>query len=114
MRKTGLGRTPARRARIRILSAQHGLVAADTPLAWYDRALDAARAVELRPAVRQRLTDEFDADGTPEEILIIAEPLYLVPLADLLALPGRPPIHWIPDHADGWPAAATILDRWGW
>ncbi|MDG4830009.1 hypothetical protein O7627_11935 [Solwaraspora sp. WMMD1047] len=109
-----LGDAPARRARIRILSAQHGLVTADTPLAWYDRPLDAPRAAELRSAVRHRLVAEFDVDGTPEEILIIAEPLYLVPLADLLALPARPPIHWIPDHADGWPHAATILDRWGW
>lgn len=109
-----LGRTPARRDRIRILSAQHGLVTADTPLSWYDRALNAPRAAELRPAVGHSLTAEFLSNGTPDEILIIAEPLYLVPLADLFALPGRPRMHWVYDHAHGWPTAATILDIWGW
>jgi hypothetical protein len=48
------------------------------------------------------------------EVLVVAEPLYLVLLADLLALSGRPRVRWIPDHAGGWPRAAAVLDEWGW
>lgn len=98
------------RARVRFLSGQHGLITADTPLRPYDRRLDAARAVELRPAVATALAAEEPLD----EVLVVAEPLYLVPLADLLTRPRRPRIHWIPDHAHGWPQAAAVLDDWGW
>ncbi|WFE27689.1 hypothetical protein O7623_00250 [Solwaraspora sp. WMMD791] len=102
------------RDRVRFLSAEHGLVHAETPLHTYDRPLDPHRAVELRPRVAAALTAEFDAAGVPDEILVVAEPLYLVLLADLLAHPARPRIHWIPDHASGWPDAARVLDTWGW
>ncbi|GIL29059.1 hypothetical protein [Actinocatenispora comari] len=107
-----LGYRPQRRARIRFLSAEHGLIAADTPLVWYDRRLDPARAAFLRPAVTRALAAEFAA-GVPDEVLVIAEPVYLVLLADLLAHPGRPRIRWIPDP-HGWPQAAAVLTDWGW
>ncbi len=102
------------RARVRFLSAEHGLVTADTPLHPYDRALDLARAVELRPVVMAALNREMTTHGVPREVLVVAEPLYLVLLADLLALPARPLVHWIPDHAHGWPQASAVLDGWGW
>jgi len=105
-----LGPVPALRARVRFLSAEHGLVTADTPLRGYDRPLDPRRAAELRPQVTRQLA----AGGVPGDILLIAEPLYLVLIADLLALRRRPRIHWIPDHRSGWPQAAAVLDRWGW
>jgi hypothetical protein len=109
-----LGHLPDRRAHVRFLSAQHGLVTADTPLRTYDRALDPVRAHELRHVVAQQLQTEFAAKGVPDSILLVAEPLYLVLIADLFAMPERPRVHWIPDHAHGWPQAATILDEWGW
>ncbi|MFY1632319.1 DUF6884 domain-containing protein [Solwaraspora sp. WMMB335] len=102
------------RDRVRFLSAEHGFVHADTPLHTYDRPLDPHRAAELRPRIAAALTAEFDATGVPDEILVVAEPLYLVLLADLLALAARPRVHWIADHAYGWPDAARVLDTWGW
>ncbi|GIF76205.1 hypothetical protein [Asanoa siamensis] len=109
-----LGQEPRLRARVRFLSAQHGLITADTPLRTYDRPLDPARAAELRPTVWDRLQTELLETGMPTDILVMAEPLYLVLIADLLAAPERPRVHWIPDHAHGWPHAAAILDHWKW
>ncbi|GIG57169.1 hypothetical protein Lfu02_15410 [Longispora fulva] len=108
-----LGGQPALRSRVRILSAEHGLIGADELLLPYDRPLDADRAVQLRPLVREQLAAE--ESGAPvTEWLVIAEPLYLVLLADLLAHPARPQLHWVHDHAHGWPQAAAVLDGWGW
>jgi hypothetical protein len=109
-----LGHLPHLRSRVRFLSAQHGLITADIPLATYDRPLDPARANELRPRVWAQLRAELLETGMPANVLIIAEPLYLVLIADLLAAPERPRVHWIPDHAHGWPHAAAVLDRWKW
>jgi len=109
-----LGHQPRLRARVRFLSAQHGLVTADTPLHSYDRPLDPARAAKLRPRVWARLRAELMETSMPTDILVLAEPLYLVLIADLLAAPERPRVHWIPDHAHGWPHAAAVLDRWKW
>ena len=109
-----LGGDARLRARVRFLSAEHGLVAADTVLRIYDRPLDPGRAKALRPRVMAALREEMATAGVPEEVLVVAEPLYLVLLADLLALLGRPRVHWVPDHAHGWPQAAVVLDRWGW
>lgn len=109
-----LGADARLRARVRFLSAQHGLVTADTPLRPYDRPLDPERAKVLRPRVKAALHEEMATAGVPREVLVVAEALYLILLADLLALPDRPQVHWVPDHARGWPQAAAVLDRWGW
>jgi hypothetical protein len=109
-----LGGQPQLRARVRFLSAEHGLVTADTPLRPYDRPLDPARAAQLRPVVMAALHREMTTDGVPHEVLVVAEPLYLVLLADLLALPARPLLRWIPGHAHGWSQASAVLDDWGW
>lgn len=109
-----LGADPRLRARVRFLSAEHGLVSADTPLHPYDRPLDPDRVAELRPEVMAALDREMSTDGIPAEVLVVAEPLYLVLLADLLALPARPRLHWISDPAHGWSQARAVLDDWGW
>ncbi|GAB3160954.1 hypothetical protein GCM10027290_67540 [Micromonospora sonneratiae] len=109
-----VGHLPHQRSRVRFLSAEHGLVTADTRLHTYDRPLNRVRAVELRPRVRAQLQPDLHGDHVPSGILVVAEPLYLVLLADLLTDPRRPRIHWIADHAGGWPEAAAILDAWGW
>jgi hypothetical protein len=114
MLRDRLGHRPAHRARVRFLSAQHGYITADTQLSTYDRALDPARAHELRPLVDQQFRLDLNAHGTPGHILLIAEPLYLVLIADLFAVPQRPCIQWIPDHTHGWPEVAAVLDEWGW
>jgi Family of unknown function (DUF6884) len=112
--RSRLGHDPRLRSRIRFLSAEHGLVTADTRLHPYDRPLDPARAAYLRPSVMATLGREMEAGGVPREVLVVAEPLYLVLLADLLALPARPRVRWVPDHAHGWPQASDVLDEWGW
>ncbi|MGH8901677.1 MAG: DUF6884 domain-containing protein [Egibacteraceae bacterium] len=109
-----LGPHRSSRDRVRFLSARHGLVRADTPLLAYDQQLTAERAQQLRPEVTATLEREFATDGAPEEILLLLEPLYLVPLADLLAYPSRPQLRWIPDPGDGWAQATAVLDTWGW
>src|SRR5258706_351880 len=75
---------------------------ADTPLPTYDRPPAPPRAAELPPRVWARLRAELLETGMPTDILVMAEPLYLVLIADLLATPERPRVHWIHDHAHGW------------
>lgn len=45
-----------------ILSAEHGLVDANEEIGWYDRRIDEARATEIAPNVRRRLSERV-ADG---------------------------------------------------
>ncbi|WP_395110621.1 DUF6884 domain-containing protein [Actinomadura sp. SCN-SB] len=107
-----LGGSPRHRARIWILSAQHGLICADSPILPYDRRLDHVRARYLRPAVTTTLAHQARVDGLPSECLIIAEPVYLTLLTDLLFT--RVQVHWIDDVHNGWDRAAEVLDAWGW
>lgn len=102
------------RERVRILSARHGLVRADEPLLPYDQPLNMARALGLQPAITESLCREWARDGWPEEVLAILEPLYMVCLAGILALPGRPLVRWVTDLSEGWAKAVAVLDGWGW
>lgn len=61
----------------------------------------------------RQLRRDFAANGVPQRVLLVLEPDYLVLLADLLALPERPALHWISDPR-GWPQAAAVLDEWRW
>lgn len=102
---------PHLRARVRILSAQHGLIKADHFVLPYDWPLDPQRAAEMLPLVTIALAREWAADGAPGEVLVVAEPLYLVPLAAILATPAI--VHWVPDPYDT-DTAGRVLRRWGW
>ncbi|MFG2913125.1 hypothetical protein ACGF0D_09565 [Kitasatospora sp. NPDC048298] len=104
---------PHARSRIRFLSAAYGLVGADDLIAAYDQCLTRDRAEGLRRIVNGQLSRDFTANGVPRRVLLILEPDYLVLLADLLALPERPALHWISDPR-GWPQAAAVLDEWRW
>jgi len=104
---------PARRARVWLLSAEHGLVHADDRLLPYDRPLTLERADCLRVQVAGTVRRAMAATGSAQ-VLAILEPLYLVCLADLLAAPERPAIRWVPDPSRGWTEAAAVLDEWGW
>jgi hypothetical protein len=104
---------PAMRRRVFFLSARHGLVGADTLICPYDQQLTADRAAELRPVVHGKLREHLAAvDGRPQ-LLVVAEPLYLVLIADLLGDDDRPIVRWIPDPR-GWNEAAAVLDEWNW
>jgi hypothetical protein len=108
--RSRLGSTPDLRTRIRILSAQHGLLDADHPVLPYDRPLDRQRATEMLPLVTDALAREWAVNGPPREVLVIAEPLYLVPLAAILATLAI--VHWVPDPYDT-DAAERVLRHWG-
>ncbi|MFJ8043817.1 hypothetical protein ACIRBX_25275 [Kitasatospora sp. NPDC096147] len=101
------------RDRIRFLSAEHGLLHADAPLAPYERRLTPSRAEVLRPTVAEQLEHEFQTFGVPERVLLVLEPTYLVLLTDLMAHPARPALHWVYDPR-GWAKATAVLDEWSW
>lgn len=48
--------------KVAILSAEFGLIAGDTPISWYDRRIDAARALALAPIVQLALPRFLSAD----------------------------------------------------
>jgi hypothetical protein len=105
---------PGLRARTWIISAEHGLLHADTPLLPYDRRMDPDRARALRGQVDQRLRAECGRHGVPGAVLVIAEPIYQLALAGLPAITSCDDVHWISDPAAGWARTAAVLDQWNW
>ena len=72
-----------------ILSAEHGLISHDTPLAAYDRRMTPARARELRPLVLAEL-DRVTGGRRPPEVLFCAGRRYLSALStDGAAFPAN-------------------------
>ncbi len=109
-----IGQRPGLRARVRILSARHGLLHPDTALLPYDQPLTDALTDKLRPRVWAQLLTELHTHGVPRRVLVITEPPYLSLIDDLFQLPGlRPALVWVPDHRM-WPHAEAVLDGWGW
>lgn len=106
------GRAPGLRRRIWILSALHGLLHAEDPVLPYDKRMDPERAAQLRPAIRQRLETDWARSGAPSAILVIAEPVYQLALADLGMLADRGQVHWVSDPAGDWDTAEAILSTW--
>jgi hypothetical protein len=112
--RTYAARHPGLRARTWIISAEHGLLHADTPLLPYDRRMDPGRAQALRSQVDQRLQAECQRHGVPCAVLVIAGPLYQLALAGLPGIAGHDRVRWINDPATGWAGAAAVLDQWNW
>ncbi|MQS38311.1 phosphoribosyltransferase family protein [Streptomyces katsurahamanus] len=100
---------PEFRARTLVLSARHGLLTADTPVAPYEQPLTPERARELREQVSAGLRKHL-ARHPAEEVLLLMEPLY----ARTLGRVPVPVVHTVTDPAGHWPAAARVLDGWGW
>ena len=100
------------RSRTWILSAEHGLLHADAALLPYDRRMDEQRATWLRPAVCRCLLDEFRQHGVPREVLVIAESLYQLALADLASVAGANRVHWVDDPAREWEKASAVISTW--
>jgi hypothetical protein len=108
---------PARRSRIRILSALHGLLRAEDRIVSYDRRLnnDAdARCLETR--VRGQLDAELASSPALAHVLILVEdPLYLIPLERLFDHLNRLKLILIcTPKAKNWQSAFLVLQWWGW
>ncbi|WP_020501074.1 DUF6884 domain-containing protein [Sciscionella marina] len=95
---------PARRARIRILSAAHGLLRPEKAISTYDHRLtnrvDAVRLHER--TVSGQLDAELAETPSLRHMLIVVEPLYLLALQRVF------------DHLDRLDQIAIIPDPWGW
>ena len=104
---------PRGRRGVFVLSGLHGLLDADTVIRPYDRPLDLAQARRLRPFAGAALAEALER-LVAAELVVLAEPLYLLLIADVLALPARPAVHWFPDPAADFDAAIEVFERWGW
>lgn len=95
---------PARRARIRILSAAHGLLRPENAISTYDHRLtNRAEAVRLHEVtVSAQLDAELAETPSLRRMLILVEPLYLLALQRVF------------DHLDRFDQIAIIPDPWGW
>lgn len=113
--RSQFGDDPAHRARIRILSAAHGLLRPDDPVATYDRRLrTATQAEELeRQLVGDQLDDELAASPSLSHVLVIVEPLYLRALQRLFEHMARLKLVCIPDPW-AWQDGLLELRHWGW
>lgn len=103
---------PALRARTWIISAEHGLIHADSLLVTYDRSMCPARALALRPETERRLREAFWRDGAPPVVIVIAGLAYQAVLAGLPALAAADHVHWFSTPGAGWAGAQVILGRW--
>lgn len=103
---------PELRARTWIISAQYGLLHADSLVLPYDRRMDSARALALRSQVDHRLEADCQRYGIPRAVLVIAEPVYQLALTNLPSIVGRDRVRWINDPAARWPDAEAVLDHW--
>lgn len=100
---------PEFRARTLVLSARHGLIGADEPIAPYYQVLTPQRALSQRDLVSAVLADHL-ARHPAQEALLLLEPLYF----QMLELPPLPVVHQVSDPVSHWPQAARVLDGWGW
>lgn len=106
----------ARQARIRILSAAHGLLHPEDPISTYDHRLaDKAEALRLH---EQTVSAQLDAElaETPSlrHLLIIVEPLYLLALQRLFDHLDRLDQIVIIPNPWAWQDGLAQLCRWGW
>jgi hypothetical protein len=111
-----LGGSPAHRARVRFVSAAHGVLHADTQLLPDHRPMTAELVATLRPYVREKLFAEFARDGVPREVLVLLEYPHAQLIIDIFWIPGRRPYTALSTlrPAEHWPSANAVLDRWGW
>lgn len=78
--------------RIRILSAEHGVLTPETPIAWYDRRRDDARAAALRESVPRALRGAVAVEHASEIYLALGRRYRAVvgPLPPEVPVRGEP------------------------
>jgi hypothetical protein len=106
----------ARRARVRILSAAHGLLRPDDQVTTYERHLTSrSDALRLRDTVVSgQLDTEFLQTPSLSHLLIMVEPLYLLALQRLLDHLDRVTEATIIPDPSAWQHGLTHLRVWGW
>jgi hypothetical protein len=107
---------PARRARIRILSAAHGLLRPDDLIGTYDRQLktdEDARRLHER-TVSGQLDAELAQAPALRQLLIIVEPVYLLALQRVFDHLNRLEHIAIISNPWAWQDGLEHLQRWGW
>ncbi|WP_158851152.1 DUF6884 domain-containing protein [Saccharothrix deserti] len=101
------------RSRIRILSAEHGLLHPDEPIGTYDHKLRSlGEAERLQERVSARLAADLAAP-TLRQVLVVLEPLYLTAAACLFDYVPPLGLTLLPEPSD-WSGASVVLTRWGW
>jgi hypothetical protein len=107
---------PARRARIRILSAVHGLLRPEQPISTYDHRL--ATSVEALRLHERTVSGQLDAElaesPSLRRLLIIVEPLYLLALQRLFDYLDRLNQVVVIPKPWAWQDGLTHLRGWGW
>jgi hypothetical protein len=104
---------PRFRSRIRILSADRGLLRPEDPVGTYDRELRSRSEAEaLHGRVAARLTADLGAPAL-RHVLVVLEPLYLTAAKCLFDYAPPLGLTLLPDPID-WPSAKAVLSRWGW
>ncbi|GLZ37892.1 DUF6884 domain-containing protein [Actinokineospora sp. NBRC 105648] len=101
------------RSRVRIVSAEHGLLHADEPIESYDHKLCVpAEAERLRARVTPRLAVDLSSLAL-RHVLVVLDPMYMAAVASLFDY--APPLGLtVMPHAGDWIGAAAVLARWGW
>lgn len=102
------------RSEIFVLSAKYGLLNADDKILPYDQILTLELAKRLRQEVGLKIKNQLSDNPSDDEILLIAEPLYLVLVADIFSFSIRPRIYWEPDITSEGSFVSSILESWGW
>lgn len=100
-------------SRIRILSAQHGLLRPDERIATYDRKLrNHDEALALQRLVAGRLTKDLRSPAL-QHVLVALAPLYLT--AAVCLFDYAPPLRLtVLSGTDDWSGASSKLTQWGW
>lgn len=72
-------------------------------------------ARRLRPAFKRSLSEEFERDGVPREVLLMADTTHTMLVTDLDEIPGhRPRVFDYTIQPSHRTAVTAVLDRWGW
>ncbi|MGW5054795.1 DUF6884 domain-containing protein [Actinokineospora sp. NPDC004072] len=104
---------PEHRARVRILSAEHGVLHPDDLVGTYERKLRTrGEAQVLQARVSERLTADLRAEAL-RHVLVVLEPLYLAAVTCLFDHAPPLTVTLLPNPVD-WTGTSAVLSGWGW
>ncbi|AXX31197.1 permease [Actinosynnema pretiosum subsp. pretiosum] len=104
---------PEHRARVRVLSAEHGVLAPTDPVGTYDHKLRSRHeAHQLSQRVAARLARDLEAPAL-RHVLVALEPLYQAAAQCLHRYAPPLTLTLLPNPSD-WPGTAAVLNEWGW